>query len=183
MNEPSRKVTATAPGGIGNIGPGLDVLGCAVSGARDEITVEWRDEPGIDVADSGHPDLPRDAKRHTAALAAAAVLARAGESKRGLTLWCRKGLPLSGGQGGSAASAVAGAVATNALLGNPLGTDALLAACLDAESTVAVAISTTSRRRCSAGSCSSERSTRSKLSSFLSRQAWFWCSPIPRSVS
>lgn len=133
----ARKITASAPGGIGNIGPGLDVLGCAVSGGRDEITVAWRDEPGVEVADAGHPDLPRDAKRHTAALAAAAVLSRAGESKRGLTLWCRKGLPLSGGQGGSAASAVAAAVATNALLGNPLGTDALLAACLDAESTVA----------------------------------------------
>ncbi len=132
-----RGITASAPGGIGNIGPALDVLGCAVSGARDEITVAWRDEPGVEVADAGHPDLPRDANRHTAALAAAAVLSRAGESKRGLVLWCRKGLPLSGGQGGSAASAVAGAVATNALLGNPLGTDALLAVCLDAESTVA----------------------------------------------
>jgi homoserine kinase len=112
------------------------VLGCAVAGARDEITVARRDEPGIEVADAGHPDLPRDASRHTAALAAAAVMRRAG-AKHGLTLWCRKGLPLSGGQGGSAASAVAGAVATNALLGNPLGTDALLASCLDAESTVA----------------------------------------------
>ena len=131
------KVTASAPGGIGNIGPALDVLGCAVAGARDEVTVEWRQEPGIEVADAGHPDLPRDAARHTAALAAAAVLRRAGETKRGLTLWCRKGLPLSGGQGGSAASAVAGAVATNALLGNRLGTDALFSSCLDAESAVA----------------------------------------------
>ena len=136
-NEGARPVRASAPGGIGNLGPALDVLGCAVRGARDEITVAWRDEPGIEVADAGHPDLPRDAARHTAALAAAAVLKRAGESRRGLTLWCRKGLPLSGGQGGSAASAVAGAVATNALLGNPLGTDDLLASCLDAESTVA----------------------------------------------
>jgi homoserine kinase len=137
VTQAARKVTASAPGGIGNIGPGLDVLGCAISGARDEVTVEWRDQPGIEVADSGHPDLPRDATRHTAALAAAAVLDRAGESKRGLVLWCRKGLPLLGGQGGSAASAVAGAVATNTLLGNPLGTDALLAACLSAESSVA----------------------------------------------
>jgi len=128
--------SATAPGGIGNIGPALDVLGCAVVGARDGVTVEWRQEPGIEVADAGHPDLPRDAARHTAALAAAAVLRRAGV-KHGLTLWCRKGLPLSGGQGGGAASAVAGAVATNALLGNPLGTDALLSSCLDAESAVA----------------------------------------------
>src|SRR6267143_3318445 len=135
--ESGRGITASAPGGIGNIGPALDVLGCAVAGARDEITVAWRNEPGIEVADAGHPDLPRDPARHTAALAAAAVLRRAGEAKRGLTLWCRKGLPLSGGQGGSAASAVAAAVATNALLGNPLGTDVLLACCLDAESAVA----------------------------------------------
>lgn len=132
----ARRVTASAPGGIGNIGPALDVLGCAIVGARDEITVARREQPGIEVADSGHPDLPRDASRHTAALAAAGVLRRAG-AKHGLTLWCRKGLPLSGGQGGSAASAVAGAVATNALLGNPLGTDALLSICLDAESAVA----------------------------------------------
>jgi homoserine kinase len=132
----ARRITASAPGGIGNIGPALDVLGCAIAGARDVVTVERRDQVGIEVADAGHPDLPRDAARHTAALAAAAVLRRAGV-QLGLTLWCRKGLPLSGGQGGSAASAVAGAVATNALLGNPLGTNALLASCLDAESTVA----------------------------------------------
>lgn len=137
MSESARRITASAPGGIGNIGPALDVLGCAVVGARDEITVERRREPGVEVAEAGHPDLLRDAARHTAALAALAVLGRAGETKHGLTLWCRKGLPLSGGQGGSAASAVAGAVATNALLGNPLGTNALLASCLDAESAVA----------------------------------------------
>jgi homoserine kinase len=136
MSEDTRRVTASAPGGIGNIGPALDVLGCAIVGARDEVTVARRGEAGIEVVEAGHPDLPRDASRHTAALAAAAVLRRAGAT-HGLTLWCRKGLPLSGGQGGSAASAVAGAVATNALLGNPLGTDALLASCLDAESAVA----------------------------------------------
>ncbi len=137
MSEIASRITASAPGGIGNIGPGLDVLGCAVAGARDEITVARRQEPGVEVADAGHPDLPRDPTRHTAALAAAAVLRRASDAKHGLTLWCRKGLPLSGGQGGSAASAVAGAVATNALLGNPLDTDALLSSCLDAESVVA----------------------------------------------
>jgi homoserine kinase len=136
VSETARRITASAPGGIGNIGPALDVLGCAIVGGRDEVTVARREQPGIEVADAGHPDLPRDASRHTAALAAAAVLHRAG-AKHGLTLWCRKGLPLSGGQGGSAASAVAGAVATNALLGNPLGTEALLSSCLDAESAVA----------------------------------------------
>ena len=56
---------------------------------------------------------------------------------RGIALSVRKGLPLCGGQGGSAASAVAGAVAVNALLGDPLPREVLLAACLVAEETVA----------------------------------------------
>jgi homoserine kinase len=58
-------------------------------------------------------------------------------SHRGIGLRVRKGLPLSGGQGGSAASAVAGAVAVNTLLGSPLDRAALLDACLDAEEAVA----------------------------------------------
>jgi homoserine kinase len=49
----------------------------------------------------------------------------------------RKGLPLSGGQGGSAASAVAGAAAANALLGARLDTTTLLECCLVAEAKVA----------------------------------------------
>lgn len=49
----------------------------------------------------------------------------------------RKGLPLAGGQGGSAASAVAGAVAMNELLGRPLDQQTLLTAAVDAEARVA----------------------------------------------
>jgi homoserine kinase len=56
--------------------------------------------------------------------------------KAGIALSVYKGLPLSGGQGGSAASAVAGAVAVNALLGSPLDREALVEACLSAEESV-----------------------------------------------
>jgi homoserine kinase len=132
-------VTAFAPGGVGNVGPGLDILGLAVEGAGDAVRAEWTREPGIQVRDPGHPSLPREPDRHTSALAARAVLAAAGEplsGGRGIALTVRKGLPLSGGQGGSAASAVAGAVAVNALLGGPLDRLALLDACLVAEETV-----------------------------------------------
>jgi homoserine kinase len=136
------RVVVSVPGGIGNLGPGLDVLGCAVAGLRDEVTAEWSDAPGVTLLDPGHPDLPTDPGRHTSAIAAAAVLdvARRGgatPAARGIALRVRKQLPLSGGQGGSAASAVAGAVAANALLGSPLGRTALLECCLLAEETVA----------------------------------------------
>jgi homoserine kinase len=136
------RVVVSVPGGIGNLGPGLDVLGCAVAGVRDEVTAEWCDTPGITLLDAGHPDLPRDPARHTSAIAAAAVLETARglgrqRSARGIALTVQKRLPLSGGQGGSAASAVAGAVAADALLEASLDRSALLQCCLAAEETVA----------------------------------------------
>jgi homoserine kinase len=129
-------VRVFAPGSIGNIGPGLDILGLAVAGAGDAVTVEWNGDGRTVVADAGHPELPNDPSRNTAAIAALAVLQRAG-SGRGVRLRVHKGLPLSGGQGGSAASAVAGAVATNILTGAGLDQAALLACALEAESRVA----------------------------------------------
>jgi len=131
-----QSATAFAPGGVGNIGPGLDILGLALAGAGDTVRAEWASAPGIRILDPGHKDLPVEAARHTAGLAAIAVAELAGyqhSSDRGIGLTIEKGLPLSGGQGGSAASAVAGAVAVNALLGNPLDQLALVNACLDAE--------------------------------------------------
>ena len=130
----SGAVTAFAPGSIGNVGPGLDILGLAVAGDGDVVRAEWLSEPGLRILDPGHPELPREADRHTSGLAALGVLRRAGEvaaGGKGIGLSVRKGLPLSGGQGGSAASAVAGAVAVNALLGEPLGHLELIEACLD----------------------------------------------------
>src|SRR6185369_10886893 len=47
------RVVVSVPGGIGNIGPGLDVLGCAVAGLRDEVTAEWSDTAGIILLDAG----------------------------------------------------------------------------------------------------------------------------------
>jgi homoserine kinase len=113
-------VRVFAPGGIGNIGPGLDMLGCAVTGLGDVVELEWSDEQHIDhfhLADPGHPDLSSDPTRHAAAIAALGVLhAQPVRPTRGLVMRVTKGLPLAGGQGGSAASAVAGAFAMNTLL-------------------------------------------------------------------
>jgi homoserine kinase len=130
-------VRAFAPGTVANLGPGLDVLGLALKGAGDTVTVQRAAGGGITIRDSGHPEIPREAERNTAGIAAARVLERAGAARTGLVLEIVKGLPLSGGQGGSAASAAAAAVAVNALLGSPLSKTELLEACLVAEETVA----------------------------------------------
>ena len=129
-----------APGSIGNLGPGFDSLGLAVAGAGDTVTAR-RTEPRsgtgqVTVLSAGHPDLPLDPDLNSAGIAARDALRRAG-SKISVTLDIEKGLPLSAGLGGSAASAVAAAVAVHLLLGSPLDTDALLGASLAGEAAVA----------------------------------------------
>ncbi len=133
-----KRVRVFVPGSIGNVGPGLDVLGLAVRGPGDTLAAERTSTGRIVVKDPGHPALPTDPSRHASALAAQAVLRRVRGGRRiGLELWLAKGLPLSGGQGGSAASAVAGAVAANALLGSPLSPEDLLQAALESEARLA----------------------------------------------
>jgi homoserine kinase len=132
-----RTVRAFAPGTVANLGPGFDVLGLAVSGSGDSVTASRTEDGHIRVRSSGHPDIPVDPERNTAAIAAARVRERAGAMQAGFDLDVEKGLPLSGGQGGSAASAVAAAVAVNDLLGSPLDRNDLLEPCLEAETAVA----------------------------------------------
>jgi homoserine kinase len=130
-------VRAFAPGTVANLGPGLDILGLAVTGRGDTVTVERTTGTEIRIHSSGHPDIPIEPERNTAGIAAARVREKATAGSFGISLRIEKGLPLSGGQGGSAASAVAAAVAVNELLGSPLRKEELLGPCLDAEAAVA----------------------------------------------
>lgn len=137
-----KQATAYSPGSIGNLGPGLDILGCAVEGAGDTVTAEFTDARGISVLEPGHPSLSTDPAEHASAIAAHAVVRRATHMgattpAAGIALRVTKGLPLSAGQGGSAASAVAGAAAVNALIGSPLARDEILEAALYSETQLA----------------------------------------------
>ncbi|HVO12082.1 MAG TPA: homoserine kinase [Vicinamibacteria bacterium] len=131
------RVTAYAPGSTSNVGPGFDCLGIAIAGMGDRVRAERCRLPGVRVRAVSDPRVPSDAARNTAALAAAEVLRRAGGAALGLDLWVEKGLPLAGGLGGSAASAVAGALAADAVAGARLGAQELLECALEAEAVVA----------------------------------------------
>ena len=132
-----RKVKCYAPGSTSNVGPGFDCLGIAVAGMGDRVSAACAGDPGVRVLSVSDARVPSDPARNTAALAAAEVLRRAGRPDVGLELRVEKGLPLAGGLGGSAASAVAGAFAANALLGSPLDAGALLLSAIEAEAVVA----------------------------------------------
>lgn len=126
-------VTAFAPATVSNVACGFDVLGFALNEPGDEVTARWTASgvtiDGI-VNDQGR--LPKDATRNTAGVAAAAVLRALGE-RRGVGLSIRKGLPLSSGLGGSAASAVAAAVAVDALAQARLPLERLLSCAFEGE--------------------------------------------------
>jgi len=131
------RVTAYAPGSTSNVGPGFDCLGIAVAGIGDRVSASRAARPGVRVLSVSDTRISREATLNTAALGAAEVLRRLGREQDGVELVIEKGLPLSGGLGGSAASAVAGAFATHALLGGSLGEAELLRCAIEAEAVVA----------------------------------------------
>jgi homoserine kinase len=130
------RATAYAPGSTSNVGPGFDCLGIAIAGMGDRVVAVRTDGSGITVRSVSDTRVPRDPARNTAALAAAEVLRRAG-AEGGIDLAIEKGLPLAGGLGGSAASAIAGAVAADALLRAGFDVEGLLDCALEAEAVVA----------------------------------------------
>src|SRR5260221_3055373 len=126
-------VTAFAPATVSNVACGFDVLGFPFESHGDEVTARL-DGTGVRIdailGDNGR--LPGDAARTTAGVAAQTLLARLGE-RRGVTLTIRKGLPLSSGLGGSAASAVAAVVAVDALLGARSSLETLMSCAFEGE--------------------------------------------------
>jgi homoserine kinase len=128
-----RLVTAFAPATVSNVACGFDVLGFPMEEPGDFVTARLTSS-GVQIDDiiGDQGRLPREADRNTAGVAARAILEAAGE-RRGVALTIRKGLPLSSGLGGSAASAAAAVVAVNALIDGHASMDTLVKCALEGE--------------------------------------------------
>jgi homoserine kinase len=126
-------VTAFAPATVSNVACGFDVLGFALHEPGDEVTARII-PAGVQIDDISGDNgrIPREASRNTAGVAVLALLAKLGHPG-GIGLSIRKGLPLSSGLGGSAASAVAAVVAVDALLGANATVETLFWCALEGE--------------------------------------------------
>ncbi|MCC5866112.1 MAG: homoserine kinase [Wenzhouxiangella sp.] len=120
------QTTAFAPASVGNVGVGFDLLGHAIEGPGDTVTARRSEQAGVRISaiEGVVRGLPLDSERNTAGRAVMALL-EARQPGFGVELVINKGIPLSSGLGGSAASAVAALVASNALLDEPLEHEAL----------------------------------------------------------
>jgi homoserine kinase len=136
MREP--RATVFAPASIGNVGPGFDVLGLAVDGLGDLVSVTLVDGPSrvASVRGCDAALVPRDPSTNAASIAARTLLDRAGD-RRGAVVRLVKGMAVAGGLGGSAASAVGGALAAAIALGLGGERRLVLEAALAGESAVA----------------------------------------------
>lgn len=129
----SRVVTAFAPATVSNVACGFDVLGFSLEQPGDQVTARLTPS-GVTIDEITGDDgrLPREAERNTAGVAAQALLTVLGD-RRGVALTIRKGLPLSSGLGGSAASAVAAVVAVDALLDAHVSMETLMLCAFEGE--------------------------------------------------
>jgi homoserine kinase len=130
-------VSAFAPATVGNVICGFDTFGLALEAPGDTVTVRFSPEPGVRIVriqgDGGR--LPTDPDRNVASVAIRALLS-ATDRREGIEVEIEKGLPLSGGMGGSAASSAAAVVAADALLGTAVSREVLLECALAGEALV-----------------------------------------------
>jgi homoserine kinase len=125
--------TAFAPATVANVASGFDILGFAIEGLGDRVTVTRDADPGVRIRiATGGPAVPTEPERNTAGKPLLAMLAELGAGF-GFTVEIEKGIPLGSGLGGSAASAVGAVVAANALLENPFPRERLLEFALEGE--------------------------------------------------
>lgn len=128
-------VKAFAPATVANVSCGFDIFGFAIQEPGDTVEVRRRDEPGIVITeitgDEGR--LPRQAEKNSVTVVMLALLKHLGINDLGCEVVLNKNMPLGSGMGSSAASAVAGVVAMNELLGNPLSRKELLPFAMEGE--------------------------------------------------
>ena len=121
------EVTVFAPASMGNVAVGYDLLGSALDGLGDHVTVRRLEEPVVRIGTiTGRvTDLPTAPSDNTATVALRS-LQKTADVEGGFEVSIEKGIPLGSGLGGSAASAVGAVVAGAALLPDSWSANELL---------------------------------------------------------
>ncbi len=129
-----RQVTAYAPASVSNVACGFDIMGFALDQPGDTVMLRFGKRRGVHImAITGNgAALPMEAAENTAGAPVIALLKHF-HVETGIEIEIKKGIPSGGGIGSSAASAVAAAVACNALLETGLSNDALLPFAVEGE--------------------------------------------------
>ncbi len=129
-----KSVTAFAPASVANVAVGFDLLGFSCDVAGDTVTLEKIAEPTvrIDSITGVATNITLEPAKNTAT-AGLVKLRQDLSLKFGFKVSIEKGIPLGSGMGGSAASAVGAIYAANALIGEILSPEQMIAYALIGE--------------------------------------------------
>ncbi len=127
-------VRVFAPASVANVSCGYDVLGFAVHEPGDEVVMNLTDsgKVSLDLVEGDDGRLPLDPKKNTVSAVVINFLNHIG-SDQGISIKLYKKMPFGSGLGSSSASAVAGLVGVNELMGNPLSRLDLLPFAMEGE--------------------------------------------------
>lgn len=125
------KVTIFAPASVSNVGPGFDILGFALEGKGDTITLSTREDSAYIIEAIG-ADLPTDPEKNVATVALRSFCKEIGY-KGGFTIRIEKNFTPGSGLGSSASSAVGAVFAANELLQTGYSKEELISYALDGE--------------------------------------------------
>lgn len=136
-----KEATAYAPASVSNVACGFDIMGFALDEPGDTVTVRFSGGRGVQIRKitGNGPGLPMDPTQNTAGAPVIALLKHM-KVDGGVEIDIHKGIPSGGGIGSSAASAVAAAVACNALLDAGLNNEQLLPFAIEGEKIASGAI-------------------------------------------
>lgn len=129
-----KKCTAFAPATVANFVCGYDILGFAIEGLGDEVSVSFNENNQDEFRLlSDQQELQQLPPEKNVAYAMVKLVQETLGKTDGLLIELNKKMPLNSGMGSSSASAVAALVATNALYDHPLSLDQLLPMAMEGE--------------------------------------------------
>ena len=129
-----KSIKVFAPATVANVSCGYDVLGFAVNAPGDEVIMHLNDsgQVTLDVLEGDEGRLPRNPEKNTVSAVVINYLRHLGIAQ-GVSIELYKKMPFGSGLGSSSASAVAGLVAINELMGRPLTREQLLPFAMEGE--------------------------------------------------
>lgn len=129
-----QSIKVFAPASVANVSCGFDVLGFAVHRPGDMVEMHLNDgvTVSLDHVEGDEGRLPRETERNIASAVVINFLKYLGKTQ-GVSMKLFKQMPFGSGLGSSSASAVAGLVAINELMGNPLSRKELLPFAMEGE--------------------------------------------------
>ena len=112
-----KEIKVLAPATIANLVCGFDILGMALKEPYDEMTLAFKDEPGITIVHTDEFELPEEPEQNVSGVALQSLIEEYNKPV-GFNLTIHKNIKPGSGLGSSAASSAGAVVAANHLLGN-----------------------------------------------------------------